>query len=80
VTFEKADSEIDTAEFPSEVQELLKKYQDVFPEELPDGLPPDRGVAHVIDLDPNFSSKPGYLPRYSQAEKKKRCMQKSTDC
>jgi len=30
------------------VQELLREYQDLFPEELPEGLPPKRSVDHHI--------------------------------
>jgi hypothetical protein len=69
VTFEKENA-TDPETLPAEVKDLLDEYSDVFPEELPDGLPPDRGISHVIDLEPGFKPKPGYLPRYSQAEKK----------
>ncbi|XP_074314131.1 uncharacterized protein LOC141649337 [Silene latifolia] len=34
------------------VQELLEEFRDVFPDELPDGLPPLRGIEHQIDLIP----------------------------
>ncbi|XP_074304329.1 uncharacterized protein LOC141639043 [Silene latifolia] len=37
---------------PSEVQRLLKTYGDVFPNELPSGLPPLRGIEHQIDFIP----------------------------
>ncbi|KAF1327765.1 reverse transcriptase, partial [Globisporangium splendens] len=32
--------------------ELLKEYEDVFPEEVPSRLPTDKGVRHEIDLKP----------------------------
>ena len=45
-----------------ELPEILKKYQDVFPEDLPKGLPPKRSVDHKIDLLPD--SKPLHYPVY----------------
>ena len=41
---------------------LLKQYADVFPEELPTGLPPIRGIEHQIDLIPGAAlpNKPAY--------------------
>ncbi|XP_074298779.1 uncharacterized protein LOC141629715 [Silene latifolia] len=38
-----------------EVQKLLDSYEDVFPNELPSGLPPLRGIEHQIDLIPGTS-------------------------
>ncbi|KAK9704714.1 hypothetical protein RND81_07G006900 [Saponaria officinalis] len=37
---------------PLEVQPLLESYGDVFPSELPSGLPPLRGIEHQIDFVP----------------------------
>ena len=37
---------------PSVVLDLLKEYEDVFPKEVPPGLPPKRGIEHQIDLVP----------------------------
>ncbi|XP_074265675.1 uncharacterized protein LOC141588119 [Silene latifolia] len=34
------------------VSDLLLEYQDVFPDDLPSGLPPIRGIEHHIDLVP----------------------------
>jgi hypothetical protein len=36
----------------SAVFDLLQEYEDVFPEEIPPGLPPKRGIEHQIDLVP----------------------------
>ena len=44
------------------VQDLLGRYRDVFPDELPAGLPPDRGVGHTIPIIPG--SKPPSRPLY----------------
>ena len=38
--------------FPSDVFDVLQKYEDVFPKEVPPGLPPKRGIEHQIDLVP----------------------------
>ncbi|KAK1616641.1 hypothetical protein QYE76_022158 [Lolium multiflorum] len=37
---------------PSSLLSLLKEFEDVFPNELPHGLPPLRGIEHCIDLIP----------------------------
>ncbi|XP_074265876.1 uncharacterized protein LOC141588327 [Silene latifolia] len=37
---------------PAEVQPLIQKYKEIFPAELPSGLPPLRGIEHHIDLVP----------------------------
>lgn len=36
------------------VAELLVEYKDVFPDDLPPGLPPIRGIEHQIDLVPGM--------------------------
>ena len=47
---------------PSSVTNLLQEYQDVFPEEIPSGLPPLQGIEHQIDLISGASlpNKPPY--------------------
>ncbi|XP_074314170.1 uncharacterized protein LOC141649376 [Silene latifolia] len=47
---------------PVEVQPLIKKYKEVFPAELPSGLPPLRGIEHHIDLVPGsvLPNRPAY--------------------
>ena len=39
-------------ELPLVFQSLLQEFKDVFPDELPPGLPPLRGIEHRIDLIP----------------------------
>ena len=34
---------------PSSMVALLQEFEDVFPDEVPDGLPPIRGIEHQID-------------------------------
>ena len=47
---------------PSNIVSLLQDYDDVFPEELPPGLPPIRGIEHQIDFIPGASipNRPAY--------------------
>jgi len=40
---------------PLAVADILQAYEDVFPNELPPGLPPLRGIEHQIDLIPGMS-------------------------
>ena len=35
---------------PTKVAKLLEEYVDVIPNELPDGLPPNRDIQHHIEL------------------------------
>ena len=37
---------------PPKVQEPLHEFGDIFPKEIPPGLPPLRGIKHQIDLVP----------------------------
>jgi hypothetical protein len=40
---------------PSVVFDVLQDFKDVFPDEVPPGLPPKRGIEHQIDLVPGAS-------------------------
>ncbi|XP_071914044.1 uncharacterized protein [Coffea arabica] len=53
--------ELDKA-LPSSVVALLQEFEDVFPDKIPDGLPPIRGIEHQIDLIPGalLPNKPTY--------------------
>ncbi|XP_021763816.1 uncharacterized protein LOC110728481 [Chenopodium quinoa] len=43
----KEESKVQT---PSVLEPILREFDDVFPDELPPGLPPIRGIEHQIDL------------------------------
>ncbi|XP_071928128.1 uncharacterized protein [Coffea arabica] len=49
-------------DIPLEVKSLLHQYADVFPEDVPSGLPPLRGIEHQIDFIPRASlpNRPAY--------------------
>nr|XP_027103113.1 heat shock protein 90-6, mitochondrial-like [Coffea arabica] len=53
--------ELDT-NFPFEVKSLLQEYADIFPEDIPNGLPLLRGIEHQIDFIPRASlpNRPAY--------------------
>jgi len=44
------------------IQPLIEEFQDVFPQNLPLSLPPERGIEHQIDLLPGapLPNKPAY--------------------
>jgi len=47
---------------PLEVQSVLQEFEDIFPEEIPTGLPPIRGIEHQIDFVPGspIPNRPAY--------------------
>ncbi|XP_016732773.1 uncharacterized protein [Gossypium hirsutum] len=47
---------------PSSIVSLLQEFEDVFPEDIPNGLPPIRGIEHQIDFIPGASipNRPAY--------------------
>ncbi|KAK7376004.1 hypothetical protein VNO78_35080 [Psophocarpus tetragonolobus] len=48
-------NQFENFELPSCVKPLLQNFQNVFPESVPSGLPPLRGIEHHIDLIPGAS-------------------------
>ena len=55
---------------PPIVTNLLQEYADVFPKEVPPGLPPIRGIEHQIDLIPG-ASLPNRTPYRTNPEETK---------
>ena len=47
---------------PSVIASLLQEYEDVFPNDVPSGLPPIRGIKHQIDIVPSATipNRPAY--------------------
>ena len=47
---------------PSSFVSLLQEFQDVFPDDIPSGLPPIRGIEHLIDFVPGSTipNRPAY--------------------
>jgi hypothetical protein len=55
---------------PPAVANLLQEYMDVFPQDVPPGLPPIRGIEHQIDLIPG-ASLPNRAPYRTNPEETK---------
>src|SRR6266498_858549 len=55
---------------PPAVTNILQEYSDVFPSEIPPGLPPIRGIEHQIDLIPG-ASLPNRAPYRTNSEETK---------
>ena len=55
---------------PTEIKPIIEEYKDVFPEDLPIGLLPLRGIEHQIDLIPGvvLPNKPAYRTNPKEAE------------
>ena len=54
---------IPTNSLPTEVLSLLQESKNIFSEDVPDGLPPLRGIEHQIDfiLGAPQPNKPAYM-------------------
>ena len=59
----QSSSQSDRAAGLKPLHESVQDNKDIFPDELPDRLSPDRGVGHTIPLEPG--SKANYGPLYS---------------
>ena len=59
-----------TQNLPSCVETLLQEFEDIFPKEVPSGLPPIRGIEHHIDLNPGASlpNRPAYRSNPQQTQ------------
>ncbi|XP_043818253.1 uncharacterized protein LOC122725281, partial [Manihot esculenta] len=57
-----ADTDINLSSLPSSFKSMMQEFTDVFPDELPSGLPPLRGIEHQIDFIPGSSipNRPAY--------------------
>ena len=55
---------------PKDMQQVILAFQDVFPKQLPAGLPPARGVDHRIELEPGAPppSRPTYHLSHKELE------------
>jgi hypothetical protein len=60
----------DMTSLPSVVSNVLQAFEDVFPEEVPAGLPPLCGIEHQIDLIPG-ASLPNRPPYHTKPEETK---------
>ena len=60
----------DMAPLPVGVSNVLQEFGDVFPEDVPAGLPPLRGIEHQIDLIPE-ASLPNRAPYRTNPEETK---------
>jgi hypothetical protein len=59
---------IDSRDKNFTVDKLLKKYSDVFPDDLPSGLPPTRAIDHKIEIIPGSSPPCSTMYRMSPSE------------
>jgi hypothetical protein len=61
---------------PPAVANLLQEYLDVFPKDVPPGLPPIRVIEHQIDLIPR-ASLPNRVPYRTNPEETKEIQQQN---
>ena len=68
-------------DLPSQVKNVLQDYEDVFPEELPKGLPPLRGIEHQIDLIPGavIPNRPAYRANPEETKELQRQVEELLD-
>jgi hypothetical protein len=63
-----------TTPLPYAITNLLQEFKDIFPAEIPLGLPPLRGIEHQIDLIPD-ASLPNQAAYRTNLEEKKEIQQ-----
>ncbi|XP_051121605.1 uncharacterized protein LOC127245005 [Andrographis paniculata] len=61
--------------------DLLKEFEDVFPDDIPPGLPPLRGIEHRVDFAPGSSiaNRPAYRCNPKKSEEIRRKVQELLD-
>ncbi|KAF0757267.1 hypothetical protein AaE_004326, partial [Aphanomyces astaci] len=64
-------------EYPAEIKAVLDEFKDVFLKELPDGLPPERGVQFDFKLKPD--AKPQNRPPFRLAKVEQESLDKFVD-
>ncbi|XP_020400961.1 uncharacterized protein [Zea mays] len=71
----------DITSLPSVVADLLRDFEDVFPQETPAGLPPIRGIEHQIDLIPGAAlpNRPPYRTNLEETKEIQRQVQELLD-
>ena len=59
---------------PSVVASLLQEYENVFPNDVPSGLPPIRGIDHQIDFVPvaTIPNRPAYRSNLEETKELQR--------
>ena len=59
---------------PSIVKVLLQEFEDVFPDDIPSGLPSIRGIEHQIDFVPraSISNRPAYRSNLEETKELQR--------
>ena len=66
---------------PPSIVAILDEFADVFPDEIPHGLPPMRGIEHQIDLIPGASlpNRPAYRMNPKESDEIQRQVQELLD-
>ena len=59
---------------PSSIVSLLQEYDNIFPDEVPNGLPPIRGIEHQIDFVPGATipNRPAYRSNLEETKELQR--------